>query len=183
MSVKIKLKFGADAKKASAPPPIPTSAKPPPIPTSAKQPLVDPELVAEFQKPIGHGRKILVADDNPVVLAAFEMKLKSSGFTVVTTPDAVEVARTVEKNGSELIILDINFPTTVGCDWNGFTIMRWLRRLPDLGRIPVILISGEESAKYRERALAEGAVAFFEKPVVYSELLAKIVQALGIHEA
>src|SRR5436190_10772367 len=126
MSNSFKLKLGGEVKKTS---------KPPPIPASARQPITDFEHVAETHKPIGHGRKILVADDNPVVLAAFEMKLKLSGFTVVTTPAAGEVARTVEKNGSELIILDINFPTTVGSDWNGFSIMQWLRRLPDLGRI------------------------------------------------
>jgi CheY-like chemotaxis protein len=183
MSVKIKLKFDKDAKKASKGPAISTGAKPPPIPSSARQPLIDPDRIADFQKPIGHGRKILVADDNPVVLAAFEMKLKTSGFTVVTTPDAGEVARTAAKNGSELIILDINFPVTaVGSDWNGFSIMQWLRRFDDIARVPVILISGEESSQHREKALAGGAVAFFQKPVSYSELLAKIVEVLGIEE-
>lgn len=39
----------------------------------------------------------------------------------------------------------------------------------------MILISGEEARQHREKALAAGAVAFFEKPVPYADLLAAIL--------
>ena len=118
-----------------------------------------------------------MVDDNPVVLKAFEFKLKASGFAVTTISDATNAASVAEKTAAELIVLDINFPSvpssSVRLDWNGYTIMHWLRRFPKLSGIPVILISGEE-------ALAAGAVAFFEKPVPYADLLAAILPALGI---
>jgi len=114
------------------------------------------------------------------VLKAFELKLRANGFTVVTSSRASQVARTVESAKSELIILDVNFPSGDGLDWNGFTIMQWLRRFPEMAGIPVILISGDDSEKVRQRAMSEGAAAFFQKPVPYEEMLATIVRSLGI---
>src|SRR5580700_3361219 len=42
----------------------------------------------EPSAPIGQNRKILVADDNSIVLKAFELKLKASGFEVSTASSA-----------------------------------------------------------------------------------------------
>jgi len=131
---------------------------------------------------IGAGRKIMVVDDNPVVLKAFELKLRANGFEVVTISNAANVVGVAEKAAAELIILDINFPSTGGLDWSGYTIMQWLRRFPALTGIPVILISGEDAKNHKAKSLAEGAVAFFEKPVSYPELLSAALRALGIQE-
>lgn len=128
---------------------------------------------------IGRNRKILVVDDNPVVLKAFEIKLKSSGFAVVTTENGAAVARTAELEKPELIILDINFPSGSAMEWSGFTILQWLRRFPELAKIPVIFITGSETQQYQEKARAAGAVALFQKPVDYKVLLPAILQAIG----
>jgi two-component system, sensor histidine kinase and response regulator len=124
-------------------------------------------------------RGILVVDDNPVVLKAFEMKLKAEGFAVSTTPNASKAAGMAETAKVDVIILDINFPAEGHMEWSGFTVMQWLKRFPELGSIPVIMITGSDAARYREEALAAGAVALFQKPAKYSELLAAILQALG----
>src|SRR5579872_4820796 len=58
--------------------------------------------------PVGRNRKILVVDDNAVVLKAFELKLTNSGFTVITMADGATVASTAELEKPDLIILDIN---------------------------------------------------------------------------
>ena len=89
------------------------------------------------------------------------------------------VASTAEEQKAELIILDINFPAGGSMEWSGFTILQWLRRFPELANIPVIFITGAESAKFKERALAVGAIAFFEKPVDFNELLKVMVETLS----
>jgi CheY-like chemotaxis protein len=63
-------------------------------------------------------------------------------------------------------------------EWNGFTVMQWLRRFPEFAKVPVILISGSEAAEYKDKALAAGAVAFFQKPVAYKEILEVILKTL-----
>jgi CheY-like chemotaxis protein len=130
---------------------------------------------------LGQSRKILVADDNAIVLKAFELKLKANGFTVFTTPSAETVASQAAETGAELIILDINFPAAnAGLEWNGFSVMGWLRRFPELAQIPVILISGADAAKYKDKSAAAGAVAFFQKPVDFKQLLNVIIQTLAL---
>ena len=127
---------------------------------------------------VGRNRRILVVDDNQTVLKAFEMKLKADGFVVTTSTNSAAVASTAEQAQAELIVLDINFPPAGAVHWNGFTVMQWLRRFPELARIPVILMSGEASAVHKQKALKAGAVAFFEKPVAYKDLLAAVLAAL-----
>jgi CheY-like chemotaxis protein len=128
---------------------------------------------------VGNNRKILIVDDNPVVLKAFELKLKSDGFVVSTTSNSAAVASTAEQAQAELIVLDVNFPPGAAMEWNGFTVMQWLNRFPELARVPVIVISGSEAAEYKAKALAAGAIAYFQKPVVYKEILEVILKTLG----
>ena len=116
--------------------------------------------------------EVRMADDNPVVLAAFEMKLKLSGFTVVTTPAAGEVARTVEKNGSELIILDINMAKGI----SGLGLLNMLRDNPRLNRVPVVVVTANDL--YRDYAIRAGAKAFLVKPVKIADM-ADLANQLG----
>ncbi len=145
-----------------------------------KDPFQRDPALSEPTASIGNNRRILVVDDNPVVLKAFELKLKASGFVVTTTPNSGAVAATAERENSELIVLDINFPPDGQMEWNGFSVMQWLRRFPDLAGIPVILITGGDAAQHQEKSLAAGAKAFFQKPVDYKQLLAAITQALAV---
>ena len=173
----ILLKLKSEAKKAARPPALPRMEKPPFLPEDASSASDKGRL-----QNVGQNRSVLVVDDNQVVLKAFELKLKASGFAVTTTSNAEAVASSADTARAELIILDVNFPSSTGPDWTGFTVMQWLRRFPELGNIPVILISGEDGEKHREKALADGAVAFFQKPVNYQELLDVILRKLGMRE-
>jgi DNA-binding response OmpR family regulator len=57
--------------------------------------------------------------------------------------------------------------------------MSWLRRLEEAKAIPIIVITGGDEAKIKDRALAQGAVGFFPKPIDIEALLARIRQVLG----
>ncbi|HEX3800643.1 MAG TPA: response regulator [Verrucomicrobiae bacterium] len=134
------------------------------------------------QPGIGSGRKILVVDDNPVVLKAFELKLKALGFTVLTATEGATAVSTARAEQPDLIVLDINFPPDVGSaglQWNGFNIMQWMQRFQEAAGIPVIIITGSDPERFRERALAAGAVAFFQKPINNEEFLLTVRRVLG----
>jgi len=66
----------------------------------------------------------------------------------------------------------------VGVDWDGLKIMTWLQRVDEAKNIPIVVVSGSEPERYRERCLATGAAAFFYKPVQYDELLPFIAKIL-----
>ena len=128
-------------------------------------------------------KKILVVDDSFVVLKTMSMKLTANGYDVVTAEDGSAAVSAVRKQKPDLILLDLGFPPDVahggGVAWDGFTIMNWLRRLEEAKSIPIIVITGGDPEKYKDRALAAGAVNFFHKPINNDELLTVIRQALA----
>jgi len=126
----------------------------------------------------GRPRKILVVDDNPIIIKTLSLKLQSQGYEVLTALDGSQAVNAARTGSPDLIVLDINFPADMGVDWDGFRIVDWLRRIDESRSIPIIIITGGEPAKYKDRALAAGAVAFFQKPINNDELLAAISKAL-----
>jgi CheY-like chemotaxis protein len=130
-----------------------------------------------------NGKKILVVDDSPIIRKTFTMKLQSCGYEVLNAEDGSGAVSLARHEKPDLILLDISFPPDVahggGVAWDGFLIMNWLSRMEEARGIPIIVISGGDPAKYKERALASGAVSYFQKPVKNDELLSAIRQALG----
>ena len=122
-------------------------------------------------------KKILVVDDNEVILKTISLKLQGAGFKIITALDGSEAVAAARKETPDLILLDINFPPDVdGVPWDGFRIMNWFHRLDPSKKIPIIIITGTQDVKIKERAASCGAVAFFNKPINHDDLL-KVVRA------
>lgn len=148
-----------------------------------EQPPFAGESANESATPsIGQGRKVLVVDDNPVVLKAFEMKLASLGFEVITATDGSGAVSRARTQKPDVMVLDVNFPPDVGStglQWDGFNIMQWMKRFQDAANIPVIIITSGEPAKLKEKAIACGAVAFFQKPINNEEFIVTLRRVIG----
>jgi len=129
------------------------------------------------------GKKILVVDDDQVILKTLSMALISNGYQVFTATDGPGAASIVARERPDLILLDLLFPPDAvnvgGALQDGFFIIEWLRRMGKAADIPIIIISGDKSAKDKKNALATGAVAFFPKPIDRIALLATIRATLG----
>ena len=128
-------------------------------------------------------KKILVVDDNPVIVKTLVMKLEAAGYGTLSAGDASTAIKTVRNDDPDLLILDIHLPVDAAqggtAAWDGFTILRWLERLNEDWHKPVIIITGGDSAKYEASAKAVGAIAFFQKPVDHEKMLEVIRTALG----
>jgi CheY-like chemotaxis protein len=123
-------------------------------------------------------QKILIVDDDAVVIKAMSMKLESAGYTVITAVDGTEAITAARKEKPDLVLLDLNFPADIGVSWDGFQIIAWLQRVDESKGTPVIVISGSEPAKYKARALQAGAIAYLQKPVDNDELLGLVKLSL-----
>jgi CheY-like chemotaxis protein len=126
---------------------------------------------------------VLVVDDNEVILKTLALKLKASGYDVITATDGSQALSTVRRKAPDLILLDISFPPDVahggGVPWDGFRMIEWFKRMDEVKGVPVIIITAGEAAQYKDRALAAGAAAFFHKPIDNDELLTTIHKILG----
>jgi len=125
-------------------------------------------------------KKILIVDDNEVVVKSLTLKLTADNYEVVSALDGAAAVGLARQEQPDLILLDLTFPPEIdGVPWDGFQIIQWLHRMEEARNIPVIVITAGDEAKYKDRALAEGAAAFFQKPVDNDELLATIHEILG----
>jgi CheY-like chemotaxis protein len=125
-------------------------------------------------------KKILVVDDNEIIIKTITLKLQGAGYNVIAAMDGSEAVTLVRTENPDLILLDISFPPHIdGVPWDGFRIMEWFSRLSESKKIPIIVITGSEEPKTRERATAAGAVAFFQKPLEHDHLLKVVRSTLG----
>ena len=131
----------------------------------------------------GAGKIILVVDDNEVVIKTISLKLQGAGYKVLSAMDGTEAVSMVRRESPDLILLDLTFPPEViGVPWDGFRIMEWFGRLENAKIIPILVITGSEDPKVRERATQTGAVAFFQKPLDHDQLLKVIREILAKKE-
>jgi CheY-like chemotaxis protein len=125
-------------------------------------------------------KTILVVDDNEIVIKTISLKLQGAGYRVISAMDGSEAVASARRENPDLILLDISFPPEVtGVPWDGFRIMEWFHRLDTAKKIPIIIITGSEDPKTKERATQSGAVAFFQKPIEHDYLLKVVRATLG----
>jgi CheY-like chemotaxis protein len=125
-------------------------------------------------------QKILVVDDNLVVIRAIQIILAEAGFTAFSAADASEAIGVIRREKPDLIVLDLNFPSDVGgVAWDGFLVMQWLQRMEETRNTPIVIITGSDSPKNRQRATELGATAFFSKPVDNLKLVQVVKETLS----
>lgn len=124
----------------------------------------------------------MVVDDDLVFQRALSMKLRASGYDVMTAEDGSAAVSAVHKAKPDLILLDINFPPDVahggGLAWDGFLILNWLRRTEAIG-VPVIAVTGGDVNRYQDKCTEEGILDLLPKPIDPDLLLAKIKAVLN----
>jgi len=125
-------------------------------------------------------KKILIVDDDAVILNTTSMKLNARGFAVVTAMGGPSAISAVRNEKPDLILLDISLPPNVGAvAWDGLLIISWLRRLEETRHIPIIVITGGDPMEYKNRSLAAGAMGFFHKPIDHTDLISVIERAVS----
>ena len=134
-----------------------------------------------------NGKKVLIVDDDAVILATTSRKLRSKGYTVVTAVDCSEAIGAVRDERPDLILLDLSFPPNVAhfgvVSWDGFDLVSWLRQFQHTSRIPIIILTLLDTPTLEARALKAGARALFRKPVDHERLLETIDRVLGVETA
>jgi two-component system OmpR family response regulator len=121
--------------------------------------------------PAQRGARLLVVDDEPVILELLAGTLRFAGFDVLTAATGAEALRAAAAGQPDLILLDVMMP---GCD--GFEV---IRRIHDSGpRIPVIFLTARDTPHDRVAGLSLGGDDYITKPFSLDEMLARISAVL-----
>ncbi len=124
-----------------------------------------PVSAGESDAPSVAPRRILIADDDPIVRGSLAAVLRSEGYLVDEARNGIEaVTRSIEL-APDLILLDLNMP-----HWDGWTAFSQLERVTPL--LPVIVITARPN-QY-QKAVGLGVDAFMEKPLDIRVLVSAI---------
>lgn len=121
----------------------------------------------------GHEERILVVDDERVILELTSMILKSRGYQVVTVSNGADALALAEQEAYELVLLDYMMP---GMD--GMMVLQRLRELcPDTA---VIMFTGKGNEEIAVDLMKAGASDYLLKPFNHQNFLERIENVLRL---
>jgi DNA-binding response OmpR family regulator len=104
-------------------------------------------------------RRVLVVDDDPVIVKLLEVNLRLDGFVVDSAARGDEALDAASRNPPDLILLDVVLPGL-----GGYELVRLMRQDPSLKDIPVILLSARPADDPENGSYALGIVDRLQKP-------------------
>lgn len=123
--------------------------------------------------------KILIVDDNPVVLLGSAELFKAAGFVVQEARNGVEALRLARAGKPDLILLDVMLP-----DIHGVELCRRMKADAELKTLFVVLLSSSQVSSVNQvSGLDAGADGYIARPIENRELLARVQALLRIQQA
>jgi DNA-binding response OmpR family regulator len=115
------------------------------------------------------GRKILVVDDEPVLVETMAYNLEQAGYQVTTAIDGASALEAARRETPDLVILDIMLP-----EMDGLEVCRLLRREDNTATTPIMMLTAKGEEIDKVVGLEVGADDYVTKPFGRRELLARV---------
>lgn len=109
-------------------------------------------------------KDILIVDDDPDILAAFELAFRHEGASVRIAADGVSALGAVREKKPDLLVLDMMLPRS-----SGLFVLEKLHQ--DGAAFHIIMVTANQGKRHRDFALGLGARAYLFKPVSLPRLL------------
>lgn len=115
-------------------------------------------------------RKIVLADDDRLILATLGSGLRNAGYEILEAADGDEALRLCETEHPDLAILDVRMP--------GKTGVEAAREIRSRTRVPCLFLSAYSGTDVVLAAIDEGALGYLVKPVDVTQIIPSIEAAL-----
>jgi len=113
---------------------------------------------------------VLVVEDEESFSDALSYMLRKEGFDVAVCPTGPDALAAFDRNGADLVLLDLMLPGPQGTE-----VCRSLRERSD---VPVIMLSARDTEVDKAVGLELGADDYVTKPFTWRELAARIQDVL-----
>jgi response regulator RpfG family c-di-GMP phosphodiesterase len=114
-------------------------------------------------------RRILVADDEPLLRRMYESYLTNEGYEVVAATDGDDAIQKARDETPDLVITDVKMPRT-----DGYEVCRTLKEDKETRHVPVVIVSAMGGDFDVSRGFQAGANEYLTKPLDLEELRERI---------
>jgi CheY-like chemotaxis protein len=122
--------------------------------------------------------KVLVADDDRVLVELLSSRLRGKGVEVSVAYDAAQAMMGVMRLVPDAVLLDVKMPGGGGLD-----ALKKLKASTKVGHVPVIVISALTDPALPSSVKGLGAAEFLPKPVTFEKVYQTLCQVLQIPPA
>ncbi|MBW1668784.1 MAG: response regulator [Deltaproteobacteria bacterium] len=119
-------------------------------------------------------KRILVVDDDEMVLIALNELLSPKGYEVETVAGGKEALERLADHSYDLLMLDVIMP-----EMDGFELCKRVRQIKEYSKTPIVFLTAKSAEEDKVRGLEAGANLFLSKPISPEKLLSIIAEALG----
>ena len=110
-------------------------------------------------------KTVVVVEDEPDAAEMFGEMMRVSGFRVVKSYSSEPAINMIASEMPDVVILDVMMP-----DVSGLEVLKFMRRQPQLAKIPVIVVSAKSLPADIKTGMDAGASAYLTKPVGFLDL-------------
>ena len=127
--------------------------------------------------PFGMSPRVLIVDDEPVLVRLLEVNFRSAGFEVRTALRGEEAVAEAAAEAPDVVLLDLGLP-----DMDGEEVLRKLRQLPGMREVPIVVVSGTDRDATPGRGYASGVFAHLTKPADPAALVETARRAIAARD-
>ncbi|MBD2211826.1 response regulator [Nostoc linckia FACHB-104] len=117
--------------------------------------------------------KVLIVDDDPVMLAGLSALLTPWGLEVTTLSQPQQFWQVLTKTSPDLVILDLQMPLV-----NGLDLCQVIRQDAQWGDLAILVVTAYTDAESLQQAFAAGVDDFITKPVIGPELVTRVLNRI-----
>jgi CheY-like chemotaxis protein len=118
--------------------------------------------------------RVLLVDDDPVVLKVYEKELSNRGFKIERAMDGIEAMKALRNNKPDLMVLDLMMPRMSGED-----VLKFMQTQREMAQVPVIVLSNAYlDGLSRDAASAGAQKALLKSSCTPAKLAAEIQEVL-----
>jgi DNA-binding response OmpR family regulator len=120
------------------------------------------------------GKKILIADDEPNIVASLEFLMTQAGYEIRVANNGDDALAAVSSFAPDLILLDVMMPRM-----SGYDLCQKIRENPEWQGIRIVMLSAKGREIEVTKGMAVGADAYVTKPFSTKDLIAKVRELVG----